>query len=226
MKVIGAGFGRTGTMSTKVALQQLGFGPCLHMIDLIAANQDLAQTFYDAYQGKPVDWTEALQGWESTVDWPGCTFYKQLMDTFPNAPVILNVRDPESWYKSMNDTIYDAAMKLEQMPEMRDRPATKMIKAVVWDGDMKGDFQNKKGSIEIFEQHNKEVKDYVPAGRLLVFDVKQGWEPLCSFLGVDVPDMPFPHANDTESFKQMMESGAATSGEHARELNQGAPVEA
>lgn len=207
-------------MSTKVALQQLGFGPCLHMIDLMAANQDLVQTFHDAYVGKDVDWSQALSEWEATVDWPGCTFYKQLMDVFPEAPVILNVRDPESWYKSMNDTIYDGAMKLEDMPEMRDRPATKMIKAVVWDGDMKGDFPNKQGSIEIFLRHNEEVKNYVPADRLLIFDVKQGWEPLCSFLGVPVPAEPFPHANDTESFRQMIASGAATSGEHARQLNQ------
>ncbi len=219
MRVIGAGFGRTGTMSTKVALQQLGFSPCLHMIDLLAGNQDLAQTFYDAKLGKPVDWASELADWDATVDWPGCTFYKELMATFPDARVILNVRDPESWYKSMNDTIYAAAMSFGDMPEMRERPATKMIQTIVWEGDLEGRFADKQRALEIFDQHNREVREYVPSERLLVFDVKQGWEPLCTFLGVDVPQQPFPHANDTESFRKMMESGAAVSGDKARELN-------
>lgn len=219
MRVIGAGFGRTGTMSTKVALQQLGFSPCLHMIDLIADNQDLAETFYEAYRGSKVDWKETLRDWDATVDWPGCSFYKQFMEAFPSAPVILNVRDPESWYKSMNDTIFDVAGHLAEIPEMRDRPATKMIRTVVWEGDMEDDFPNKAHAIEIFERHNREVKEHVPTERLLVFDVKQGWEPLCRFLQVGVPEMPFPHANDTESFKQMMADGSAASGEHARALS-------
>jgi hypothetical protein len=220
MKVIGAGFGRTGTTSTKVALQQLGFGPCLHMIDLLAANQDLAQLFYDAYTtGKNVDWVEVLQGWESAVDWPACTFYREFMEAFPDAPVVLNVRDPEPWYTSMANTIYQAAMNTAKDPNMADRPAAKMIRSVVWEGDMQGQFLDKERAIQLFHEHNAEVQRFVPRDRLLVFDVKDGWDPLCSFLGVPVPDAPFPHANDTESFKQMMASGAATSGVRAQELN-------
>ncbi|HEV3309747.1 MAG TPA: sulfotransferase, partial [Chloroflexota bacterium] len=100
MKVIGAGFGRTGTMSLKAALQQLGFGPCLHMIDLLSGHPELSDTFREAYDGKSTDWATTLEGWESCVDWPACSFYKDLMRVWPDAPVILNVRDPEGWYKS------------------------------------------------------------------------------------------------------------------------------
>lgn len=219
MKVIGAGFGRTGTMSTKIALQQLGRGPCLHMIDLLADNQDLAQTFLDAHGGKQVDWKMELRDWEAAVDWPACTFYKQLMDAFPDASVVLNVRDSEGWYKSTYDTIYAAAMSIDSDPEMRERPAAKMIRSVVWDGDLEGDFANKSRAIEIFERWNEEVQEYVPKDRLLVFDVKQGWEPLCAFLSMSVPEQPFPRANDTATFLEMMASGAATSGAKARELS-------
>lgn len=219
MKVIGAGFGRTGTMSLKVALQQLGFDPCLHMIDLLAGMPELSDTFREAQEGKPTDWTTALEGFEATVDWPGCTFYKELMDAFPDAPVILTVRDPEAWYKSVNDTIYGAAKAIETMPDMADKPVAKMLKAIVWDGDLEDNFADKASTLAIFENHNREVIDYVPADRLLVFEVKQGWAPLCNFLGVDVPDSPFPHVNDTNSFLDNMRSGAITSGEEAAKMN-------
>jgi hypothetical protein len=218
MKVIGAGFGRTGTTSTKVALQKLGFGPCLHMIDTLA-NQDLAAVFLGAHNGEPTDWVAALDEWESTIDWPSCSFYKAHMEAFPDAKVILNIRDSEGWYKSVNDTIFPVARHNASNPETSDRTSVKMIKAVIWEGDMEGQFEDKDYAISLYEKHNQEVQEYVPADRLLVFDVKQGWEPFCSFLGVDVPDEPFPHANDTESFKAMIQSGAALSGDRAKELS-------
>jgi Sulfotransferase domain len=220
MKVIGAGFGRTGTMSLKVALQQIGFDPCLHMIDLLAGMPELSDTFREAQEGKTVDWAVALKGFESTVDWPGCTFYKQMMDAFPDAKVLLTVRDPEAWYKSVDDTIYGAAQAIQTMPEMADKPVAKMLKSVVWDGDLEGTFADKERTLSIFENHNREVQEYVPSDRLLVFEVKQGWAPLCNFLGVDIPSEPFPHVNDTQSFLENMRSGAITSGEEARKLNE------
>src|SRR5579862_8199623 len=123
MRVIGAGFGRTGTMSLKVALQRLGFGPCLHMIDLLSGYPEMSDIFREAYDGKSTDWRSVLEGWESCVDWPACSFYKQLIELWPDAPVILNVRDPEKWYKSTYDTIYQAAMVIPQTQEQLDRPA-------------------------------------------------------------------------------------------------------
>lgn len=219
MKVIGAGFGRTGTMSLKVALQDLGFGPCLHMIDLLSGRPELSDIFREAYDGRPADWKAVLEGWESVVDWPGCSFYKQFMQLWPDAPVILNVRDPEGWYKSTYNTIYQAAIVMPQTPEMANRPANKMLRRIVWDGDLRGKFEDKDAALAIFEQWNQEVRDTVPAERLLEFDVKQGWEPLCEFLGVDVPEGPFPHLNDTQSFLDMIQRGAHTSGEKVAALN-------
>jgi Sulfotransferase domain len=220
MKVIGAGFGRTGTMSLKVALQQIGFGPCLHMIDLLAGMPELSDTFREAYEGKPTDWKTALKDFESTVDWPGCSFYKEYMEIFPDAPVILTVRDPESWYKSVNDTIYGAAMAISTMPDLAEKPVAKMLKAVVWEGDLQDRFADKDHTLSLFNEHNRKVQEYVPSDRLLVFEVKQGWAPLCNFLGVDVPSEPFPHVNDTNSFLENMRSGAITSGEEARKMNE------
>jgi hypothetical protein len=219
MKVIGAGFGRTGTMSLKVALQRLDFGPCLHMIDLLSGNPELSDIFREAYDGKPTDWEAALQGWESAVDWPACSFYRQFMDRFPDAPVILNVRDGEGWYKSTYNTIYQAAMVLPQTLEMEARPASKMLRRVVWEGDLQGKFQDKGAALEIFERWNDEVRNSVPKDRLLEFNVIEGWEPLCAFLGVDVPDEPFPHLNDTQSFLEMIQRSAHTSGEKVAALN-------
>jgi len=218
MKVIGAGFGRTGTTSLKVALQRLGFGPCLHMIDLLSGNPELADTFREAYDGKPTDWETALEGWESCVDWPGCSFYQRFIELWPNAPVILNVRDPEGWYKSTYNTIYQAAMVIPQTPEQLARPAARMLRRIVWEGDLQGKFENKQAAIEIFEAWNEKAKATVPKERLLVFDVLDGWQPLCDFLGVDAPDEPFPHKNDTQSFLDMINRGAHESGEQAKNL--------
>lgn len=219
MRVIGGGFGRTGTMSLKVALQQLGFAPCLHMIDLLSGNPELSETFIEAYRGKSVDWRTVLEGWEATVDWPGCSFYRQLMETFPEAPVILSVRDPESWYQSVNDTIFMAAEVMKDQPEIRDLPASRMLRTIVWDGDFQGQFADKQRTLEVYENHNREVKEFVPPERLLVFEVKQGWGPLCRFLRVETPETPFPHVNDKESFLAMIQSGAHMSGEQTQKLN-------
>jgi len=206
-------------MSIKVALQKLGFGPTLHMIDLLSGYPELSDTFREAYDGRPTDWKSVLQGWESGMDWPACSFYKQFMELWPEAPVILNVRDPEGWYKSTENTIYKAAMAAKKDPGVGGRPAGKMLRRIVWEGDLQGKFADKPAALEIFHQWNEDVKAYVPAERLLVFDVHDGWEPLCAFLGVPVPDEPFPHLNDTQSFLDMISRGAHTSGEQVAAIN-------
>ena len=218
MKVIGAGFGRTGTMSMKVALEQLGFGPCYHMVEVFSHLDDV-DAWERAARGEKIDWKTLFAGWHSAVDWPPCTFYDQLMEIYPEAKVILNVRDPERWYESATNTIWQAKVQADQMPA-RDpnAPVVPMMRAMgminqlIWDGTFHNQFLDKKYAIEVFEQNIADVKKNVPAERLLVYDVREGWEPLAAFLDVPVPaDIPFPRVNDTASFLEMikrMQQGA------------------
>jgi Sulfotransferase domain len=208
MKLIGAGFGRTGTMSMKAALEEIGYGPSFHMIDLIRDPSPLPY-WAAAAVGEKVDWTEGLAGWESSVDWPGCTFWEEMAETWPDVPILLNVRDPESWYRSCVNSIHEAkemAMRgeLEGASESPPPPEVmEMINNLIWNGTFHGRFMEKEYALDVFRRHNEDVKAKVPADRLLVYEVGEGWEPLCEFLGVEVPDTPFPHLNDTASFRQM-----------------------
>lgn len=210
MRLIGAGFGRTGTMSLKGALELIGYGPSFHMIDLLRT-PELLPPWAAAARGEPVDWRAALDGWGSTVDWPGCTFWEQHLQTWPEAKVLLNVRDAEGWYRSCLNSIWEAK-EMGLRGELRGsdtenapRPEVmQMINDLIWNGTFHGRFLEKEYAFEVFHQHIADVKAKVPADQLLVFEVKQGWEPLCEFLGVPVPDEPFPHLNDTASFRAML----------------------
>ncbi|HEV3229749.1 MAG TPA: sulfotransferase [Solirubrobacteraceae bacterium] len=213
MKVIGAGFGRTGSMSLKGALEDLGFGPCLHMIDCIRTPiETRVDLWQEAADGKPVDWHEVFAGWESTVDWPGCSFYEQLMDAFPAAPVLLTVRDPDAWYESAQRSIYAATLagRKGELQGGTDGPpppeAMRMMGTLIWGdgGDFQGRFEDRDWAIEVFNRHNEKVRRTVPPERLLVHEISDGWEPLCEFLDVPVPDTPFPRLNDTDAFREMV----------------------
>ena len=208
MKVIGAGFGRTGTMSLKGALEQLGFGPSFHMID-VARQPELLPHWQLAADGGTPDWREVFADWESTVDWPACTYWEQIWEAFPDAKVLLSVRDPESWYASCQKSIHASAQaaakgeleggSVEVSPE-----AMKMINGIIWNGTFEGRFDDKQFALDVYERHNEDVKSKVPADKLLVYEIKQGWEPLCEFLDVPVPDSPMPHLNDATSFRAMV----------------------
>ena len=208
MKVIGAGFGRTGTMSQKAALEQFGFVPSFHMID-VARQPELLPGWQAAADGEEVDWAPLLEGWESTVDWPACTFWEQILAAFPEAMVLLSVRDPEAWYASCMKSIHASAQaasrgeleggSVEVSPE-----AMKMINGLIWEGTFKGRFDDKDFAIGIYESHNEDVKSKVEPDNLLVYEVKEGWQPLCDFLQVPVPDGPMPHLNDAASFRAMV----------------------
>jgi Sulfotransferase domain len=197
LQVIGAGFGRTGTMSLKDALQELGFDPCYHMIETFE-RPDKCALWLQAEQGDQVDWRKLLAGYRATVDWPGCRFYRQLMGVFPEAKVILTTRDPDSWYDSVNATIHTRPAAQEPRPQ--DDLRTQMVRAVVWDGSLEGKYDDRAAAIGIFYRHIEDVRQYVPTDRLLVFDVREGWQPLCDFLGVDAPRTPFPHLNEAKVF--------------------------
>ena len=199
LEVIGAGFGRTGTMSLKVALEELGFGPCYHMIEVFEHPQHVS--LWEApIRGEPLDWEQIFGSYQAAVDWPTAAFYKELMKVYPHAKVLLTIRDPEKWYESTKHTLYPTEDTPEPSPIMR--MATKLI----WEQTFDGNFEDRRYAIEVFKRHNEEVKKHVPPERLLVYEVNEGWEPLCEFLGVEIPEeKPFPHLNDTEAFKEMVQ---------------------
>jgi hypothetical protein len=199
LQVIGAGFGRTGTNSLKVALEKLGFDPCHHMQELFT-HRDQAPTWQAAYRGETIDWPRFLADYRACVDWPACTFYRELMDAFPDAKVLLSVRDPERWYESARETIYTFP-SITPRWLLRVAPPLRAILATaqpIWDKVFDGRFGDKAHALAVFEAHYAEVERVVPPERLLVYEVTQGWEPLCEFLGVPVPDEQFPRLNDRE----------------------------
>jgi len=207
VQVIGAGFGRTGTWSLKAALERIGFDPCFHMIDLMQ-HPDRAPMFLTALRGEEVDWNAVFDGFAATVDWPGCTFYERIMAAYPEAKVILSVRDSEKWYASAERTIYALKEAAARGELQSDGPAAPpevlgMIKQLIWDTTFQDRFADKDFAISVFEQHNEAVKRTVPADKLLVYEIQQGWGPLCEFLGTEVPAEEFPHLNDAESFRRM-----------------------
>lgn len=205
MKVIGAGFGRTGTLSLKVALEELGFGPCYHMTELINRPRHVA-FWQSALNRKPVDWRTFFQPYQATVDWPGCTFYKELMAVYPEAKVLLTVREPSKWYNSTEQTIYSVQESIPRWLHFLLALVSgnfQLADQLIWQGTFHGRFADRAYALEIFQRHIAEVKQVVPAERLLVYQVQEGWEPLCHFLEVPVPTgKPFPHLNDTRQFQQ------------------------
>lgn len=202
LRIIGAGFGRTGTYSLKTALEQLGFGPTYHMAEVFQ-HPDHVALWQAAGEGGSIDWERLLDGYQSAVDWPASAFYRELMDLYPDAKVILTVRDPERWHQSGVNTIFPArpwGPEDDVSPEMREHG--RMVETIVWNGIFNGSVLDRNHAIDIFNRHNATVQENVPQDRLLVYDVAQGWEPLCAFLGVPVPATEFPCLNDTKSFQE------------------------
>lgn len=211
LKIIGAGLGRTGTHSLKLALEELGFGKCYHMDELIGHTPQNVSYWIDAKAGKTVNWEELFNGFQSAVDIPTFYFYKEFMKIYPDAKVILTTRNADSWYKSFGDTIIKQAkpdffrilsmsIRLPFKKKLRQqlnvfKYAGGFLKEFFPEG-----FQNKTETIKFYNDWNKRVMETVPKEKLLVYDVKEGWEPLCRFLGVTVPAKPFPHSNTTTEF--------------------------
>ncbi len=199
LNVIGSGFGRTGTMSLKLALEQLGFGPCYHMVEVLK-NPQAPGWWVDVADGKP-DWAKIFDGYAATVDWPNATFYAELAAAYPDAKIVHTERDPESWFRSTQATIFAAASHGDPTS-----PFAAMFEKVIgrlFDGQL----HDHDRLIEVFNRHNAQVRATIPAERLLVFEVAQGWDPLCAFLGVPVPDSPMPKVNSTEEFVGRFQSG-------------------
>jgi hypothetical protein len=217
VELIGAGLPRTGTLTQKEALELLGIGPCYHWIDILADLDVQVPLWGGALDGR-VQPASILDGYRSTVDWPGGYFYRDLLDSFPDAKVLLSVRDPERWEASFRETIVqmcygESLIRLLSSARARIDPRWRAYLALVdrmfWSAE--GSFpdgHSRRALLDQFLAHNEEVKRIVPPKRLLVWDVTQGWEPLCDFLGVDVPAQPLPHANDRATFVDRVIGGA------------------
>lgn len=198
LKLIGAGFGRTATLSLKLALEQIDYGPCYHMIEVMMNPETSVPLWMRAADGQP-DWDAIFKGYTATVDFPGCTFWRELSDFYPDAKVLLSIRDPEKWFESTQATIFSeqSVQRLKQTPmkPFIEKTAWKLFGERIHDRDF---------MIEAFKKHNAEVQRVIPAKRLLVYEASQGWEPLCKFLGVPIPETPFPRVNSREEMTAFM----------------------
>jgi hypothetical protein len=197
LKVIGAGVGRTGTYSLKLALNQLGLGPCHHMEEVIIHMAGQLPLWQAAVAGDP-DWQAIYDGYPAAVDWPTAGFYRELHAANPTARFILTHRSPESWVESFSATIYKLISAPDEAPEPM-RPWIAMGSAVIAKTGFPPGLDHD-GLRTAFEAHGAAVKATIPASQLLVYEVKEGWEPLCAFLGAPVPETPFPRTNDRSEF--------------------------
>ena len=201
LTVIGSGLSRTGTMSLKAALEILGFKPCYHASECVKRVSHIEAFYALACLDKPMDWQTIFKNYKATVDAPVCFYYQELMREFPDARVIHTIRDPDRWYDSSYETIYRMADVVPGWLRKCSRTFRHVIALMnsYWEGFFDGRFEEREYAVAKFNEYNSEVMRNVPAERLLVYEVKQGWEPLCAFLGVPVPDVPFPHKNDHQT---------------------------
>jgi len=203
LKVIGLGLGRTGTYSLKTALEQVGLGPCHHM-ERVAQNMPVQLPLWNALLENPTNFEAAYEGMQSAVDWPTAAFYKELYQHYPNAKFILTHRSKESWAESFGSTIYKLLSDRENAPAPIQEWLNMVVKVIEKTGFSMGlDYE---GLAERYEAHNKAVRELIPDGQLLVYQVKEGWEPLCKFLNVEAPTMDFPRTNNREEFWDLVKS--------------------
>jgi hypothetical protein len=203
LKVIGAGLGRTGTYSLKLAITQLGFGPCHHMEE-VAKNLSVQLPLWQAALKGHADWPAIYDGFNSAVDWPTARFFRELNAAYPEARFILGCRDPQTWAESFGETIYRLITQADQAPEHLREWLDMASEVIQQTGVPMGtDLDGLKAA---FVDHLEAVQAEIPAERLLVYQVKDGWEPLCSFLGVPVPNEPFPRSNNRSEFWDLVES--------------------
>ncbi len=212
LEIIGAGYGRTGTLSTFTALNELGF-KSYHMMEVIMnkANKGHLDFWYEVANSQPGlqhNWERVFGGYRATVDNPGCCVWQELFEANPQAKVLLTLhpRGPEAWYKSTINTIYFTErmwqFKLLAMVVPMMRKMGVMSRKLIWERSHRKTMENQEAAIARYHQHIEEVKNTVPAEQLLIYSVDQGWEPLCNFLGVKTPDKEFPNVNDRKEVKK------------------------
>jgi Sulfotransferase domain len=221
MKVIGAGLPRTATTTQAIAFEKLGFGHCYHMRDLMMDFEAGLPLWEAAAQGRP-DWEAIFGDAQSSCDWPTARYYKEILEHYPGSKVVLSVREPEGWIRSMRDTvwsIYFGDSVMHHVCEARGvldplwRRFMDLMIPMTWGADVLGPAESTyddQAFADSMRRWNERVKREVPADRLLVWEPRDGWEPLCDFLEVPVPAEPLPNANDAAAFKEGVIGGALT----------------
>ena len=210
MKVICAGWGRTGTRSLKFALEKLLRQPSYHMQNILLNKKD-AKIWHDSIfkKNEEFKWDKIYKGYGACLDFPSCNYYKELMEAYPESKVILTIREDESWIKSWN-VLNNQILKsltfrfLAKIPKTSFKLQKDIHNKMILGED--GAFCGAKTDLERkqkFNEWNKSVIKYVPKDRLLVYEVKDGWEPLCKFLNSPIPDIPFPYKNKTKNMGHM-----------------------
>ena len=192
LRLIGAGVGRTGTLSLRAALETLLNAPCYHMFE-VRDHPEHIPLWHAAARNEPVDWQGLLSPYAAAVDWPASAFWPEISAAFPEAVILLSSRDAEGWWKSASETIFPATQRA-------DNDWRRMIDAM-FASRFTLDITDKAASIAAFEAHNRHVRATAPPARLVEWHPRDGWEPICRALQLPVPDLPFPHVNSTEEFQ-------------------------
>ena len=201
LEIVGAGFGRTGTLSLKYALEQIGFDKCYHMLE-VGNYPDHRDQWSAARRGEAVDCDALFEGFKASVDWPACDFWQELAEHYTESKVLLSVRDPERWYASIRNTIHLSTSSGLNAEDEVERERAKWANWLIWEANFDDRMEDKDHVIGVYEAHIAKVKAAIPSDRLLVYETGSGWDPLCEFLGVPVPDDPYPHVNTTEEFRE------------------------
>ncbi len=197
LKVIGAGLGRTGTLSLKLALERLLGEPCYHMMEVGGAAGHV-EAWHQAALGNPPDWDWLFDGFGAAVDWPMAPFWEPLAEIYPDAIILLSTRsDSNTWFRSASSTIFDSTRR--QTDDAR-RAMWQALSGLTFDGS----YQDEAVAIDGYDRHNAHVLATAPSERLVSYQPGDGWEGLCTALGVDVPDEPFPHTNTTGQFRRRL----------------------
>ena len=208
LQVIGAGLGRTGTNSLKLALERLLGGPCYHMYELMQ-NPEHGAHWERAVAGQPVDWDTLFAGYKAGVDWPVCAFWREISVAYPDALVLLSTRKtPEAWWDSMSRTIVPI---LEAPPLAASAEEQRGMQTIheMMRTRFTPEWGKPEAAIAAYERQAAEVRATVPPERLIDWQPSQGWGPICEGLGLEVPSEPFPHENRTDDFRDNVEQHMA-----------------
>ena len=201
LRIVGAAFGRTGTNSLKLALERLGFGPCHHMYEVRDRPEQLPY-WQAAARGEPPDWDDVFADYRACVDWPSARYWREIAAHYPDAKVLLTLRDAESWFASVHATIYPVIESWPAREPGHFRDTMEMAAEIIVAQTFGGRLDDRDHALAVYRAHGEAVRRTIAPERLLAYDVSEGWAPLCAFLEVPVPDEAFPRTNTSAQFRE------------------------